>query len=183
MKKYYVAAAVLIALCVGAIIYTAGQGSDAKIDKATNAAVEEFANKFNSYSYNVPGLPASLSAAGIHDAPSTVSNQKLSDSKYKVCFDYRQAAGGFDAGWTALVSGPLLAGGGSSSSASYLGKGYFDSSVEFNHKKGPNCQTIQITLYNYGDSCQYFSYTCDLQNGSPESAAPNVDVSNPITVQ
>jgi len=143
MKKYYIGFFVLLAVCLGCLVYVVSQGASAKTDKATDKVVEQFSNKFDQFSYNGGALPVSLAAAGIKDAPSTVTYTKISGTKYKVCFDYKTAAGGFDAGWTAILLGGLGAGGQSSSDNNSLDNGsYFNSDVEFNHKKGENCQTV-----------------------------------------
>jgi type II secretory pathway pseudopilin PulG len=146
MKKYYIGIIVLLGLCAGSVVYTLSQAGAAKADKLTDQAVEQIGTKMETYVADKGHVPQSLSEIGVNNIPPTVSYQALTDSKYKVCFDYHTASSGFDASWFSLFSGGI-----SSNNQPQIdnnGGGYFDSSIEFSHKKGNNCQTVDAGSLN-----------------------------------
>jgi len=141
MKKYYIGFMVLMAVTLAAVGYALSQAGAAKADKATDQAVEQISGKLDEYAANNGGsVPQSLDALGVKDAPKTVSYQAIGSTKYKICFDYHSASSGFDAGWASLLTGGIT--GGSQQTPISPNGSYFDSSVEFSHKKGNNCQTV-----------------------------------------
>lgn len=153
IKKYYVGLAILMAIMLACLIYTVSQAGAAKADKKTNEAVQKISNKLETYVIS-KGVPDSLQTAGISDVPSTVKYTKLSDQKYKICFDYKQASSGFDAGWWSLLGGAFDQGTDTSQSED---RTYFDYSVQYKHKKGQNCQTITDTYGGYSSPIDYGS--------------------------
>lgn len=152
LKKYYVGFSVLIILALGFLIYTLSQAGAAKTDRTTNKSVEKIGMKLDIYITDNGVIPDSLATAGVDNIASAVKYTKLSDSQYKICINYKTTASGFDASWTSLFSGAL---GASGSTTSNSGSSYFDTTVEFNHKKGENCQTIQPNLYNGNNSTNF----------------------------
>ena len=195
MKKYYIGFIVLMAVCLGALAYTLTQAGDAKADKATDQVVEQVAAKMDTYTSNNAAVPKKLSDIGIKNAPSTVSYQAISDTKYKICFNYHAATSGFDAGWGSLLLGGITGGSGSNyqPQANYGNSGYFDSSVETSHKKGPNCQTVETYsagLYPggnastniYGNSLLQNQTSTNQSSSCSDPPSSNYKVAGSITV-
>lgn len=140
IKKYYIGFSVLAVVVLGSLIYTVSLAGAAKTDSATNKAVEKISTKLDTY-ISSNGVPASLDAADLSGMPDTIKYTKISDSQFKICINYKSAAGGFDASWASLLGGAFGAG-----QAGYQpdnNSEFFSGSVEFFHKKGDNCQTIK----------------------------------------
>lgn len=170
IKKYYVGFTIIVLFMLGALIFTLSQAASAKTDKKTDSAVDQIATKLEIYIAKNGSIPETLGKADINDVPSTVVYTKVSSSQYKICFDYKNASSGFDAGWTSLFFG------GSFNTPyeqndSKTDNTYFDSSVSYHHKKGQNCQDVKPTLYqgyNYPDYSSGSSYL-----GVPVKCDPN----------
>lgn len=145
MKKYYIGLAVLMTLTLGALIYTISQAGNAKIDAATDKAVENISSKLDTSIATKGVVPDSLQAAGIKDVPPAVTYKKLNESEYKICISYKTATSGFDASWLSLLGGVY---GANQSGDTATTKDYFDSTVTYNHKKGLNCQTIKPYIFS-----------------------------------
>jgi hypothetical protein len=182
MKKYYIGFAVLMAVVLVSFIYAITQASAAKADHTTNQAIEDISGKLDSYAA-ANGVPGSLAAANIKNAPSTIKYTKLSDSEYKICVTYKTAASGFDAGWAGLFLGGI----GDSSFGNSTDDSYFNPTVETKHKKGENCQTVKPYSYNYygtDGSSSSGSSSGQYQGASSACISPSFDlnVTGSITV-
>jgi type II secretory pathway pseudopilin PulG len=164
IRKYYLGLAVLMIVAIGAVIYTISQGTAAKSDAQTNKAVEQISNNLDGYITTSGKIPTSLAQAKITGIPPTVAYTKISDTKYKVCLDYKSSASGFDGGWTSLLGG-FIGSGQSSTDNSNLQ--YFNNLVEFSHKKGENCQTVTPPNYSYPS-------LNNLQSTGPADSSPPV---------
>jgi hypothetical protein len=147
ITKYYIGFGVLMLFLIFAVTYVFSEAGSAKTDKQTDKTVEQIANKLETKIAETGEVPATLEAAGITDAASTVTYTKLSSTQYKVCVDYKTASSGFDAGWGSLLLGGAFNSGPQNYNTDHT---YFDSSVEFNHKKGQNCQTVTPYTYSSG---------------------------------
>lgn len=145
IRKYYVGLGVLMVIALGCLVYAISQAGAAKADKKTNLAVQKISDKMTTYTID-NGVPASLQEAGISDVPSSIKYTKIDSQKYKICIDYKTASSGFDAGWFSLLGGAY--GGGSPQDTSG-DHSYFDSTVQYRHKKGQNCQTITDSYSGY----------------------------------
>ena len=153
ITKYYIGFGVLMLVLVFAVTYVFSEAGAAKTDKQTDKTVEQISNKLESKIATTGEIPASLQAAGVSDPASTVTYTRLSTTKYKVCVEYKTASSGFDAGWGSLLLGGAFS---SANQPSFNSDHtYFDSTVEFNHKKGQNCQTV--TPYSYNSNYNGFS--------------------------
>ena len=147
IKKYYIGFGVLLVLMVGCLIYVVSQAGATKTDRQTNDVVEKIASKLDTNISTVGDTPVSLQAAGINGVPSTIEYTRLSSSSYKICIDYKTGSSGFDAGWSSLLLGGIY-GSTSNPTPSSTDKSYFDSTIEFTHKKGQNCQTVTPYIYS-----------------------------------
>ena len=137
-------------LMAGCLIYVVSQAGATKTDRKTNDAVENISSKLDTNISTVGDIPVSLQAAGINGLPPTIQYTRVNSSSYKICVDYKTGSSGFDAGWASLLLGGI-SGSTSNPSPSTTGKSYFDSSIEFSHKKGQNCQTVTPYIYNYSN--------------------------------
>jgi len=175
IKKYYLGFFVLLAIGIGALGYALSQAGAAKVDKKTNDAVQKISQKMELYTIS-NGVPESLQQAGITDVPSTVKYTKISDSKYKICLDYKAASSGFDAGWFSLLGGGFN----SPYTTDSGDKSYFDSTVQYNHKKGENCQTVNAGSYYYGGNTQNYNSggTTDTSTNTNQQSYDNVACSS-----
>lgn len=143
LKKYYIGIIVLILIALGFLVYAITQSGGAKKDRATNAAVESIGSKLDSNISSKDRIPADLAEAGITKMPPSVTYTKLSESKYKICLYYYQANNGLDADWSSIITAGL-----GSTQSVQTDSSYFDTFVEFSHKKGENCQTIRPVLFD-----------------------------------
>lgn len=143
IQRYYLGLVVVFVFVLIALGYTVSQAGNEKIDRQTDTAVQNIADKLDSYTLN-RGVPDSLSQAGISNVPSTITYSTGNNhANYKICINYKSASSGFDASWFSLVSGAATAASsGSSTIYPTTDHSYFDSSVIYNHKKGQNCQTV-----------------------------------------
>ena len=174
ITKYYIGFGVLMLVLVFAVTYVFSEAGAAKTDKQTDKTVEQISNKLESKIATTGEIPASLQAAGVSDPASTVTYTRLSTTKYKVCVEYKTASSGFDAGWGSLLLGGAFS---SANQPSFNSDHtYFDSTVEFNHKKGQNCQTV--TPYSVG-GLYGGAYGGGLYNGSLAPSGSNLAA--PIT--
>ena len=169
LKKYYVGFSVLMIVALAFFIYAISQASAAKTDRTTNKSVEKISTKLDNYISDGGSIPDSLGQAGIDSVAPTVKYTKPSDAQYKVCIDYKTAAGGFDASWASLFGGIFGAGGSTSNSS---GSSYFDPTVESSHKKGENCQTVKPYLDGGGSLCPLGGVTCTNDN-TPNNSVLN----------
>lgn len=163
---------------LGCVVYTVSQAGAAKADKRTNEAVQTISTKLELYILN-NGVPGSLKEAGINNMPSTVKYTKISDEKYKICFDYKNASSGFDAGWWSLLGGSFA---GADSKQVNTDHTYFDAMVQYQHKKGMNCQTVTNSYagftnsnYNSGNSSSSFGSGSGSSSQSYDSLACSSD--------
>lgn len=143
LKKYYIGITVLILIAFGFLVYTITQSGGAKKDRATNAVVESIGDKLDNNISDKNRIPVDLAEAGITKMPPSVTYTRLSDSQYKICFYYYQANNGLDADWSSIVTAGL-----NSTQTGQSDHSYFDSSLEFSHKKGQNCQTVKPVLFD-----------------------------------
>jgi hypothetical protein len=150
IKKYYIGFGVLIVLMLACVAYVFSQAGSAKADKLTDKTVEQISSKLEINIADKGIIPGSLEEAGIKDPAPTVKYTRLDDTKYKVCIEYKTGSNGFDAGWGSLLLGGALNQG--FQPESNPDKTYFDSTVQFSHKKGQNCQTVTPYLYGSGYS-------------------------------
>jgi type II secretory pathway pseudopilin PulG len=184
MKKYYIGLFIIGILALGVSGYVLSIGVQARQDVKTEKSAQDIANKLNEYINNKQTIPATLSEAGVHDVPSTISYNKLSEAEYKFCITYKAAKGYGGSSITTAVTGAAL-------SQMYNTPSYTDTTYpstepsslypDYTHKKGENCQTIKPYLYNNSytnppDYCspsyQYYqdykSY-CESQTTSPST--------------
>lgn len=150
IRKYYIGLGVLMLLALGFLVYAFTQAGAAKSDRRTNKTVEQISSKLDLSTATTGTVPDSLQAAGITDPAPTVKYTKLSATQYKICIEYKSAGNGFDAGWFSLLGGTVSAG---TNDQSYSkSTDYFDTTVEYNHKKGQNCQTVTPYGGGYGQA-------------------------------
>ena len=169
MLKYYIGLAVLAVFAVGLVGYTILSASDSKTDKETTEKIQKVATDLDKYINDNAEIPASLSSAGIKNVPTTITYKKLSKEKYKICVTYKSAGSAFDGGWSALLTGALLAQSASDNSAKGEEQSYLDYyTLIYAYKKGENCQTIKPYGASYSDASTYSS-GADIQNdyGAP----------------
>ncbi len=162
MTKYYIGLGVIGLITLGLVIYTIVLGSSGKQDANTEKRANEIASKLNSYISKNRKIPASLSEAGVNDAPSTITYTKNSDgTTYKFCVTYKSATS-YGSDPTELLWGGALQGASqednsySSYSSDYQPATLY---LSYYHKKGENCQTIKpyINNYNYNSLNTYNS--------------------------
>jgi len=147
LRKYKFGFAVLGLLTLVLFVFVVIQGQATKADAATSEASQKVADKLESYITNKGSVPASLTAAGVTNAPDSVQYTKLSESTYKFCVTYKTATGFSSSDVTSRVLTSAYGINGSSSSSftdtpsSYL-------YVSGSHKKGENCQTVKPYIYS-----------------------------------
>ena len=140
---YKIGLAVVGLFTIGLIVFVVMQSSAAKQDKQTTQAASSIADKVNNYVDARGKVPDSLAAAGVHNAPSTITYQKLTDSKYRFCITYRASGG----------SGAVTDFETRLSDATGIDGGYPSADVSSSddqgilvipdaHNKGTNCQTV-----------------------------------------
>jgi len=122
------------------------QAGATKADNKTYDQASKVADALNNYLDTSSAIPDSLGAAGVTNIPASVTYQKLSDSSYQFCVDYKTTSSGFDASSveTNLITsetGTNFNDYGGYNANSYL-------TLDPSHHKGENCQTVKPYLYN-----------------------------------
>jgi len=150
ISKYYLVFFILLAVTIGLTIYTLSGASSAKEDARTAQKIGDVANNLSNFTSNHNYVPESLAAADIKNVPPSIKYTKISDTKYQVCVNYRNASTPFDGGWTSLLTGALIAGSNPSYSAgTSTPSPFFDTfTLAYYHKKGDNCQTVEPFMYS-----------------------------------
>ncbi|MDB5182285.1 MAG: hypothetical protein JWO47_69 [Candidatus Saccharibacteria bacterium] len=151
MKKYYIGLMVLGLLTFGLMVYVIVLGVQSSQDVKTEKSAQDIADKLNKYVENKQEIPSSLSAAGVKDAPKTISYSKISDEEYKFCVTYKAAKGyGSSDISSALTSAAMTRAYGSaysgSSSSTYEESTLY---IGYTHKKGEDCQKVKPYLSGY----------------------------------
>ena len=163
LRKYYIGLGVLVLFAFVMLVVVVVQGASAKQDNETARRASEIATKLNDYTDTKQQVPASLDAIKVDDVPSTITYTKLSASSYKFCATYKSTSDDFtlsDAAST--LTGQSLAQmdpGNSSDTSMYSPDTSYYLYTDGPHKKGENCQTIQL-------------YSDNLLNGNNGSASP-----------
>jgi len=173
MRKYYIGLLILGIITLGLSGYVITLGAQARQDTKTEQAAQEAATKINSYVSKKQKIPASLSDAGVTDAPSTISYTKLSSSSYKFCATYKAAKGyGGATDISNAVTGAALnrvyGSTGATAEDDYSSSSSYSSEasalyINYTHKKGEDCQTVKPYLYSSSSSYTNPSddYYCD----------------------
>lgn len=148
--KYEIGLAVIGVFTFVMLVVVLIQAGAARHDNDLYKAADKIATKLNDYNDRHDKVPAVLETAGIDDVPEDISYTKLSKSRYKFCMTYKNDSRG---------PGPIQA-----FERYYYGEGYdnpyYNDSDESDYlyisatyKKGENCETVNINLYNdYDDS-------------------------------
>jgi hypothetical protein len=181
LKKYYIGLALLMFFALGCVAYALTQASAAKADKKTNDALQGVGEALDRYTVRDGTVAPSLQAAGAKDVPSSITYTKLDTNKYKVCINYKTVSSGFDAGWFSLLGG-FFGSGYNNQTYSYSGNTVFDTTVQYHHKKGQNCQTVAPYIYNDSSPSSSTDYPSTTYTPSLECNPKNLKVSGSATV-
>lgn len=128
------------------LVFVLTSAGSYKADADTYIKATAVADTLNKYVASNLTVPASLAVAGITDAPSSVSYQKLSDTSYKFCVTYKTKSNSFSASnVTSDLTSAALGMGTSSSAATTSSDTYLF--LNYYHDKGQNCQTITTPVY------------------------------------
>ncbi|HSW99266.1 MAG TPA: hypothetical protein VLF71_05535 [Candidatus Saccharimonadales bacterium] len=144
LRRYRLGLGAIALFTLFVVVAVLVMASGAKQDTKTEEAANQAATKIDDYINNKQAVPDSLAAAGVTNAPRTITYKKLSDRSYRFCATYKAASSGIEtSGVTDVVSRGLY--GMSGAPAAGLGAG--DSTSDFlyvspAHKKGANCQLI-----------------------------------------
>lgn len=141
LEKYKIGLAVLGLFALVLLMVVLLEAGPTKQDSSTYDQANTIANNLDAYIEDNNNVPSSLAEANIFNVPATITYQKLSDSTFKFCVDYKTASSGFDASEeeTNLVTDNFGQNGGSD------GFGTVDNQyliISPNHSKGENCQVI-----------------------------------------
>lgn len=163
MKKYYIGLLALGILTLGLTMYVITIGLQSSQDVKTEKFANSAATTLGSYITRNQEIPASLSATGITNIPSTVTYNKLSEKQYKFCVNYKADKGYGSGDITNVVTGTLM---------SQMYSGYDDSSgskapetslyLNYSHKKGEECHTVEPYIAktsSFDDYCSSYSKT------------------------
>lgn len=138
LKVYKIGLGVLAVFAIVLTVIVLLQAAATKQDAKTNNEANNIANSLNSYVDDNEVIPDSLTGAGIHNVPPTISYQKLSDSEYKFCVSYKSTSSGFDA--TGTVTNLVLTGQLDSNYDNYSDNS--DLYISNTYHKGVNCQSV-----------------------------------------
>lgn len=146
IRKYFVGILVLSLLTIVLAGFVLSQAIGGKQDVQTLKAAQSAAEKLNKYTDSNGVAPASLAKAGIKDQPSTIRYTKTSDTEYKFCVSYKTSTTISGSDFTRLItfySGGIYASDGTGYPGFYPTSSY-SLYITPDHKKGENCQTVQI---------------------------------------
>ncbi len=143
MKKYYLGLIVLAVITLGLTGYVLKLGSEAKNDKKTETVAQDIAKKLNDYIQDNNKVPNNLGDVGASSVPSEIRYTKNSEKSYTFCVTFKAARGyGGGVNVSSIVTGAFA----SSFSSAYKPDVDYKSTmlyVDYSHKKGENCQTIE----------------------------------------
>jgi hypothetical protein len=142
---YKVILSIIAIFTFGVVLYVVSQAGVNKADSQTYNRANDIATSLQNFTDNNGYAPGSLSAAGIKNVPSSVTYNKLSESSYRFCVDYKAASSDFSA---TTVESDIITQSGSSNSddQNYGSQGFLF--VNPTHPKGNNCQTVTISSYS-----------------------------------
>ena len=138
--KYKIGFTILGIFTAVSLVLVISQAQATKKDGDTYNRASTIANTLNQYIINNGVIPSSLSDAGIHSVPSTISYQQLSDSSFKFCVFYNTTSSSFNP--TSTVSN-ILTSSLYGNQAAPVDNTYL--TIDSTHHKGNNCQTISPT--------------------------------------
>jgi hypothetical protein len=167
LAKYKIGLGLIGVFVLVLLILVISQASGTKKDTDTYNQANNIANTLNNYLDTNDTVPSSLEEAGVNNVPSTITYQKLSDSKYKFCVDYQTTSSNFSA--SSVESNVINSGASGSLTSGSSTDGSLTNSTETiliintSHHKGMNCQTVETspsttinppptTIYNNGGS-------------------------------
>jgi len=166
MKKYYTGILILALVTLGLTGYVVNLGLKTRQDVKTEKSANDIATKLNSYIQKEQKIPKDLKAAGVTDAPGTISYTKDSEKAYTFCVTYKEAKGyGSDITSTLTSAATSRYFGSSGSESSYKPSSLY---LSYIHKKGENCQTVEPYLYNRSSS----SSSSSLYNSTSQLCDP-----------
>lgn len=144
LLRYKIGLLIIAILTIGLVIFVIVQAGAVKQDTKTTQDATNIAQKLNDYVDAQGAVPDSLATAGVRNVPSTISYQKLSDSKYRFCITYRAPGGSAAIGdlETRFSDAMSIDGGGSISSDVGQTSDQGVLVIPDPHHKGANCQTI-----------------------------------------
>jgi len=148
LAKYKIGLGILSLFAVVLLVIVLTQANATRQDTNAYNQATTIANTLNNYVDNNGVIPLSLSDAGVSNIPTSVSYQKLSDSSYKFCVNYKTTSSGFD---TTGVESELVTGSTDQSSSYSTSNLNTDLYLDSTHHKGENCQSITPDLYNFNN--------------------------------
>ncbi len=183
--KYKIGLLVLGIFSVILLLLVLPQAAATKQDNDTYTKATNIADKLNTYVDIQQTIPASLASLAINNVPTTVSYHKLSDSSYRFCVTYKTKSIDFSPSSTesqllSAAAGSAISGSSFSSFSSDNSALYLDS----NHKKGPNCQTVNaqgLVNANRNSSQPQGNLTPSAGSGSPDISPDPYAACNNIT--
>jgi type II secretory pathway pseudopilin PulG len=145
LRYYQVGLGVIGLFTVILAIVVLVMAGGAKQDTKTEAAANKAATKLDSYITAHQRIPATLSEAGVKDAPSTITYKKISNASYRFCINYKSASSGYNtSSITDVVNRGVYQSDFSSSSYGDYSSGTTSYLyISPTHKKGANCQTVE----------------------------------------
>lgn len=150
LAKYKLGLSVLGLFVVVILIIVIAQASATRQDNKTYNRASQIANSLDNYIDNSNYVPASLAEANITNVPNSITYQKLSDTKFRFCVNYKTAYSGFDAS-TAEVNAIADVQHANDTNLQPSVNSYLFLTPA--HSKGENCQTISpiYNIYNTGN--------------------------------
>jgi len=140
LTKYKIGLLVIGLFTVAMVVVVLAQASAAKHDTDTYKTANTIADKLNGYTLDHETVPRSLSDANIDNPSTAITYTKLTDTQYKFCITYKTTSTNFDPG---MLEGSLLLSGHTPEGFDgYTSQDYLV--VPTAHKKGSNCQTINL---------------------------------------
>jgi hypothetical protein len=165
LRKYSLGLGVIVLFAVVMLIVVVVQGVSVRQDNQTARKASEIADKLNSYTDSKQQPPTSLVDLKVIDVPDTITYKRFSASSYNFCVTYKAASDNLDfSNATSTLTGQALTqmdtSYGSDVSGGYTPDTVYYLYVDGPHKKGENCQTVQIydnALMDTGtpNSCNY----------------------------
>jgi len=156
------------------LVMVVTQASATKQDNNTYNRAGSIADTLNNYVDTKNTIPESLVAAGIYDAPATISYQKLSSSKYRFCVDYKTSASDFD---VTNVEDNIIDPSSQANNSAVDSQTNTDLFIDTSHHKGQNCQVVQPYITsNYGDGSCYYNPNSTDNNQEYYACLQNSDI-------
>jgi type II secretory pathway pseudopilin PulG len=160
LTQYRIGLGVIGLFTLVVLILVVAQASATRKDQQTENAANSIATKLNDYTdaSSTGVAPASLSQVGINSIPDTISYERITSYTYYFCAKYQEASTDFS---TSNITQELVLRGFGAGPGDTNGSNIYNNLpyLEINpvHRKGWNCQTVDLSSYGNNTSSSNYS--------------------------